>query len=79
MADLNPQPLPPERAINVHLPAETLFDLDAFQKVQASVLAEAGCRGCTSGAHFIWQAYEDYVVSPSGEVSGFVPGTGNSV
>jgi hypothetical protein len=73
MGVLNPQPLPPGGAIKVHVPAEVLFDLEAFQKVQASVLARAGCRGCTSGGHFIWQAYEDFVVNGAGEVEGFVP------
>lgn len=68
MAELNPQPLPPGRHITVRMPAEALFDLEAFQRVQASVLAQCGCRTCTSGHNFLWQAFEEYVVNPSGEV-----------
>ncbi len=67
MAELNPQPLPP-RAITVHVPAGVLYDIEAFQKVQRSVLGHAGCPGCTSGGHFIWQTYGEYVVDPSLEV-----------
>jgi hypothetical protein len=67
MAELNPQPLPP-RSITVHVPPSVLYDIEAFQKVQRSVLGRAGCPGCTSGGHFIWQAYEEFVVTPSLEV-----------
>jgi len=76
MAALNPQPLPPlEHPIQVHAPAEILFDLEAFQRVQASVLAKAGHPGCTSGMQFLWQAYEEFAVDPSGEVQPVLPGT----
>ena len=67
MPDLNPQPLPP-RAIDVHLPASILNDLQAFQKVQASLLDRAGCPGCTSGIQFRWRQLESYIVSPKGEI-----------
>ena len=42
MTDLNPQPLPPLRVVNVELPHAIMNDLDAFQKVQASLLHLAG-------------------------------------
>jgi hypothetical protein len=74
--ELNPQPLPPLRRNQVHLPAEILYDLEAFQRVQASVLAKAGHPGCTSGMQFLWQAYEEWAVNPSGEVSPVVAGGG---
>jgi hypothetical protein len=67
MPDLNPQPLPP-RAIDVHLPASILNDLQAFQKVQASLLDRAGCPGCTSGIQFRWRQYENYLVGLKGDI-----------
>jgi hypothetical protein len=68
MSGLNPQPLPP-RTINVELPAHILNDLDAFQKIQRSLLDLAGHTGCTSGIQFKWLQYENYFVNPAGEVS----------
>jgi hypothetical protein len=73
MADLNPQPLPPREQL-VHLPAEILYDLEAFQRVQASLLAKAGHQGCTSGLQFRWLAYEEWVVDPAGQVRPVVAG-----
>ena len=75
MLELNPKPLPPRRN-QVHLPVEILYDLEAFQRVQASVLAKAGHPGCTSGMQFLWQAYEEWAVNPSGEVRPVVAGGG---
>ena len=68
MAELNPQPLPP-RVVNVDLPPAILNDLEAFQKVQASLLELAGCRTCTSGIQFRYRQYENFFVSPEGEIS----------
>jgi hypothetical protein len=68
MTELNPQPLPP-RAIRVTLPNEIFHDLDRFQKVQASVLAQAGCPTCTSGLQINWHNFEDWVVDLDGAVS----------
>ncbi len=75
---LNPQPLPPGFRQVVHLPAEVLFNLEAFQRVQASVLAKTGHPNCTSGMQFLWQAFEEWAVDPSGEVNPVVPGGGVS-
>ena len=68
MADLNPQPLPP-RAIGVAIPASIVYDLEAFQKVQRSVLGHLGCDACTSGIDLRFHVYENFLVSPKGEVS----------
>jgi hypothetical protein len=68
MAELNPQPLPPGQDIRISVPAALLTDLDAFQRVQASVLAQAGCPGCTSGLNLIWETYTHFTVDPGGEV-----------
>jgi hypothetical protein len=70
---LNPQP-PPLGLRRVHLPAEILYNLEAFQKVQASVLAKAGHPACTSGMQFLWLAYENWAVDPAGEVHPVLPG-----
>jgi hypothetical protein len=67
MPDLNPQPLPP-RAIDVQLPATIFNDLQAFQKVQASLLELAGCPGCTSGIQFRWRQLESYIVGLEGDI-----------
>lgn len=68
MADLNPQPLPP-RVVDVELPHSIMNDLEAFQKVQASLLDLAGHPGCTSGIQFRFRQYENFIVSPEGQVS----------
>jgi hypothetical protein len=73
MSELNPQPLPP-RAQTVHAPASVLYDLEAFQRVQASLLTKAGHPGCTSGMQFWWLAYEEWAVNPAGEVNPVVAG-----
>jgi hypothetical protein len=73
MADLNPQPLPP-RDIRISVPAALLTDLDAFQRVQASVLAQAGCPGCTSGLNLSWESYTHFTVDPGGEVRPVIGG-----
>jgi hypothetical protein len=73
MADLNPQPLPP-RDIRISVPAALLTDLDAFQRVQASVLAQAGCPGCTSGLNLIWESFTHFTVDPGGGVRPVVGG-----
>ena len=73
MADLNPQPLPP-RDIRISVPPALLNDLDAFQRVQASVLAQAGCPGCTSGLNLIWETYTHFTVDPGGEVRPVIGG-----
>jgi hypothetical protein len=73
MADLNPQPLPP-RDIRISVPAALLTDLGAFQRVQASVLAQAGCPGCTSGLNLIWESFAHFTVDPGGEVRPVVGG-----
>lgn len=67
MADLNPQPLPPARDIRISVPASVLNDLEAFQRAQASVLAQTGCRACTSGLNLIWESYSHFAVDTGGE------------
>jgi len=76
---LNPQPLPPgDKPIRVHASAEVLNNLEKFQEVQASLLAKAGHPGCTSGMQFLWQAYSEWVVDPSGQVNPVIAGAGGT-
>jgi hypothetical protein len=71
--------LPPgDKLIRVHASAEVLNNLEKFQEVQASLLAKAGHPGCTSGMQFLWQAYSEWVVDPSGEVNPVIAGAGGT-
>jgi hypothetical protein len=71
--------LPPgDKLIRVHASAEVLNSLEKFQEVQASLLAKAGHPGCTSGMQFLWQAYSEWVVDPSGEVNPVIAGAGGT-
>jgi hypothetical protein len=45
-----------------------LFDLEKFQRAQASILGRAGCPTCTSGLDLNWQAIVDFEVDHSGNV-----------
>ncbi len=74
MTELNPQPLPPGRSLRISLPASVLYDLETFQKAQAGILKYAGCPGCTSGLHLLWQAFTDFTVNQAGEVRPVAPG-----
>jgi hypothetical protein len=68
MSDLQPQPLPPRSTIRVSAPAAVLFDLEKFQRAQASILGRAGCPTCTSGLDLQWQALVDFEVDHAGDV-----------
>ena len=76
MAGLNPQPLPPpSRTIRASAcQAAVLNDLGAFQRAQASVLAQAGCPRCTSGLNLNWEPYTHFTVDPGGEVRPVIGG-----
>lgn len=65
-AELNPQPLPPGRNVRVSVPPSVLFDLEKFQRAQASVLTHTGCPTCTSGLNLLWQAFSEYAVDADG-------------
>ena len=39
----------PERTIRVSLPGKIAYDLNAFQKAQATILDRLGCAACCSG------------------------------
>ena len=74
MADLNPQPLPPQQvSVTVHVPPEILSDLDSFQQVQASVFGRFGCPGCNSGIQIDWRQIEEFVVTPQLDLQAVAP------
>ena len=43
-----------EGAIAVHVPAETMYNLEAFQALLPRVLGPLGCRTCCSGLPIDW-------------------------
>ena len=75
MADLNPQPLPPrEVEVTVHVPTAILGNIEAFQKVQASIFDRFGCGGCNSGVIIDFQHLKEFYVTPNLEVHPVLPG-----
>ena len=64
MSELNPQPLPPRGRVTVHVPTKVLYDLEAMQRITASVLDRLGCQGCHSGRILEFQEIEQFVVNP---------------
>jgi hypothetical protein len=64
MAELNPQPLPPRSKVSVYVPTKALYDLEAMQKITASVLDKPGCGGCHSGRILDFLELEQFVVDP---------------
>jgi len=45
----DPNPQPNKAVVRVTLPAKIAYDLNAFQKAQASILDKLGCQACCSG------------------------------
>ncbi|MCB0906328.1 MAG: hypothetical protein KDB63_04325 [Nocardioidaceae bacterium] len=72
MAELNPQPLPPID-VTVRVPIEILRDLDAYQKVERSILGKLGCEGCNSGILVNWRHFEEWFVTPDLDVQPVIP------
>jgi hypothetical protein len=74
MAELNPQPLPPRQVdVTVHVPTEILGNLEAFQKVQASIFDRFGCGECNSGIIIDFKHVREFVVTPELEVRPVLP------
>jgi len=69
MSELNPQPIPPgEVRVTVHVPTAILANLDAFQKVQASIFDRFGCGGCNSGVLIDFRHLQEFYVTPNLDV-----------
>jgi hypothetical protein len=62
---------PAELPVNVSLPTSVLSDLDAFNRVQESVLRLLGCENCSSGFSIKYLAQRSFHVSPDLEVTPF--------
>jgi hypothetical protein len=44
--------------VNVSVSPETLYNLDAMQQIQKSILGRLGCPGCCSGRQILFQQEE---------------------
>jgi len=44
--------------VNVHVAAETLYNLEALQQLQKSILGRLGCGACCSGRQILFQQEE---------------------
>jgi hypothetical protein len=47
-----------DNIVRVHVPAETLYNLDQTQQLMRSVLGRLGCPNCHSGRFIIFQQEE---------------------
>jgi hypothetical protein len=47
-----------DNIVRVHVPAETLYNLDQTQQLMRSVLGRLGCPACCSGRFIIFQQEE---------------------
>ena len=61
-------PSPQPSVFRVSMPAEFLFDLNKFQKIQKDILGRLGCPGCTSGFDIRWDFRRNFVVDAKGEI-----------
>jgi hypothetical protein len=68
MAELNPQPLPPRDVVRVFVPSRVAYNLEAMQKVTASVLDRLGCGQCHSGRILDFQSLDNFVVGENLEI-----------
>lgn len=48
----------PSGVVNVHVSAETLYNLEAVQQLQRSILGRLGCPTCCSGRQILFQQEE---------------------
>lgn len=48
----------PTGVVTAHVSAEALYNLDAVQKLTASILGRLGCPGCCSGRQILFQQEE---------------------
>jgi hypothetical protein len=48
----------PTGVVNVHVAAETLYNLEALQQIQKSILGRLGCAMCCSGRQILFQQEE---------------------
>ncbi|HXM42275.1 MAG TPA: hypothetical protein VN924_13565 [Bryobacteraceae bacterium] len=49
----------PSGIINVHVSAETLYNLEALQRITATIIGRTGCNTCHSGRQILYQQEEN--------------------
>jgi len=63
-----------ERTIRVSLPGKIAYDLNAFQKAQATILDRLGCTACCSGWDIRFDIVRDFAVDENLNVHDRVSG-----
>lgn len=56
------------KPIRVTIPAEVVFDLERFQKVQKDILGRLGCMACTSGFDIRYEFERRFIVDANLDV-----------
>lgn len=64
----------PERAVRVALPAKVAYNLESFQKIQASILDRLGCPACCSGWDIRFDTIRSFSVNEKLRVNELAPG-----
>lgn len=62
---MSPDPVREEastQVVHVSLPADVIFDMDRFSKVQKDVLGRLGCQACCSGWDIRWEVERQFIV-----------------
>ena len=48
----------PNNVVNVHVSAETMYNLEATQQLTRAILGRLGCSACCSGRQIVFQQEE---------------------
>jgi hypothetical protein len=64
----------PERPVRVTVPAKIAYDLNAFQRAQATILDKLGCPACCSGWDIRFDIVKDFAVDEKLNVKDLVSG-----
>ena len=64
----------PERTVRVSLPGKIAYDLNAFQKAQATILDRLGCTACCSGWDIRFDIVRNFAVDENLNVQDLVSG-----
>jgi hypothetical protein len=61
---------PGSKAVHVAIPQSVAFDIEAFIKVQRSILDRLGCQACCSDFDIRWGVEPDFRINDAGEIIG---------
>jgi hypothetical protein len=64
----------PERPVRVTIPGKIAYDLNAFQRVQATILDKLGCTACCSGWDIRFDIVKEFAVDEKLNVQDLVSG-----